>query len=666
MMDNIISTYKRFYVNYIQSLSVATSVKQRLLDEKVFSGAFTFYLFYPRLFSNAFNVSDDETLKHLSISGFLYYQSLINLDRAYDSKHRVLTLGNMSIIVSCQEEAIKILSQLFGCASGFWKYWNQRKQNYQKAQQMEQEEAVTEISQYYDLADYKSEFGKVAIDALHLLSGKKYQEKYEHLLQAHRCFSIANQFVDDIQDIIEDREQGQFNWVLRHLSLLLEEQDKDIEKITDEEVKKHLYSLNLADYYYEKADHYYKKALEYTEGTGAGLWENNLRKIHSENAQRIDTIRGYKLVLKTRFNIRKEATMKQNDVEVHIPKVQIQNTDLAPSISYLINEWKKGYTELKHIMYLSEMEGFSNKEQIHIGDTFQRAIVTDVLCDIESGFPVNFSTIVQKEISYLMSRRNEDRIGGWSYFPTVPEIAADIDDLGQVIQLLVKANEYSLLNDYCSDTINFAVEHCMEENGGMKTWILPREKRNERQQRQYSFNQTKWGEGPDVEVTANFLYALSQMDEAGYREVLSKGCDYLKKEQEVEGYWQSRWYYGDYYGTYVCSRMLQVCAEAAGSKSIQKSFNFIMNSQNQDGGWGLEYSVSDALNTSLALLTLRVIDPEKAKKAIARGERFLLSCQSANYSWPGVRFIRPRINEPYKSRTLTTAYVLKALTPSLK
>ncbi|PSD43841.1 hypothetical protein C7E23_12335 [Elizabethkingia anophelis] len=48
----------------------------------------------------------------------------------------------------------------------------------------------------------------------------------------------------------------------------------------------------------------------------------------------------------------------------------------------------------------------------------------------------------------------------------------------------------------------------MNTEGGIETWIIPNYNLSELQKKQDYFNRSKWGKGPDVEVVANFAYAL--------------------------------------------------------------------------------------------------------------------------------------------------------------
>ena len=122
----------------------------------------------------------------------------------------------------------------------------------------------------------------------------------------------------------------------------------------------------------------------------------------------------------------------------------------------------------------------------------------------------------------------------------------------------------------------------------------------------------------------------------------------------------SRWYYGYYYGTYVCLRLLKA-SEKEHSKEIQKALAYLTNNQNNDGGFSLDQNKpSDPLSTALAILGIKLFF-DKNHEIIQKALTYLKKCQSEDGSWKAVDFIKPKVHEPYRSKTLTTAYVLKAL-----
>jgi squalene-hopene/tetraprenyl-beta-curcumene cyclase len=657
--------YIKFYTEYVNNLSIHPALKSFLTREEIFNKDSPYYLYYPKLFSKPFQVKEDKNFFLLCTAGFLYYQSLVNIDKSFDSKLKALSLSNFTIVLSCQEEAIKILSRLFNLHSHFWNLWSLRKQEYLKASEIEKSLSTKKESDFRNLSDLKSAFGKVAIDALYVLSKVKNKNKiHSQLLAAHKEFSWANQILDDLQDIEEDMDHNQPNVV--HSLILKRTMNARIDNqpMSIAQLKKYLYLSGVAVELYKKVSRLYRNVRDNVSPLKLGLWNEILLGLESDTIGKIETIHGHFEIIKLRKQLGKSIPVQQVNV-LSLTEEDSSNELLKsayPPLNYILTEWGLGFPELKHIMYLGKTEGFQGKKGIHIGDIFQRALVADLLCDVKDKFPLGLEEVIQREVQYLISRKLKTPIGGWSYFPSVKEIAPDIDDLGQIIQLFIKSGNLHSYEKYCKGLIEIILRDCKDNNGGTKTWIIPKEGLSKLQEKQVFFNKTKWGEGPDVEVMANFLYSLTLVNKIEFSNYIVTSSKYIIKQQDSKGFWKSRWYYGNYYGTYTCIRLLKSISEINGVyKSLSKAEKYILDSQNIDGGWGTIEAKSDPLNSAIALISLHFLNNRNNKKYIKRGIDYLLKSKSENQTWQAVDFIRPRINEPYKSKTITNAYVLKAL-----
>ena len=144
-------------------------------------------------------------------------------------------------------------------------------------------------------------------------------------------------------------------------------------------------------------------------------------------------------------------------------------------------------------MWLSNNEGFDNDQQLHYSDTFQRAMLNDCLLQISKEFNLKTDDFFQDENTYFLERTNKDEIGAWSYFPTVQEIAADIDDLGQVLQQFILTKNKNLIDEFCTKAINIAIEERTAENGGIETWIIPKNPNTEKQKKARFFQFLQMG-----------------------------------------------------------------------------------------------------------------------------------------------------------------------------
>lgn len=202
--------FKTLFINYIDGLALDERLKKFITDEVFINDNPEFYLYYPALFSEYFEI-EKEKLELLCIAGYLYYQATIFLDKVIDDKNLDLLFPSMV----CQEESVKILSSLYPLNSNFWTLWNQRKMDYQKAILLEKQiNENPSFENYSKLAILKATFGNCAIDGMFLLTDKKSENVYKILLQTHDYFSIAYQLNDDVLDFVNDYKNKQFNWCI--------------------------------------------------------------------------------------------------------------------------------------------------------------------------------------------------------------------------------------------------------------------------------------------------------------------------------------------------------------------------------------------------------------------------------------------------------------------
>ena len=548
-----------------------------------------------------------------------------------------------------QEETISILARIYPENHNFWKLWEQRKTEYQEAIYLEKQ-LFNNFSEerYTEVADKKSAFGKVAIDSLFSLTDSKGREQYEKLLESHKYFSLGFQIYDDVNDFKEDFQRKQFNLAVYELSKKINFQEyPDLELLN-----KIFYVTGLGFILLQKSIDSFEIAKTYIPDQESG-WYKTVEEMQKAVYVYYETTFAYMEILKKKNELKKEIQPR-----IFFDYSSIENVVITKGLDFIAKEFSENYTELQHFMWLSKKDGFENETQLHYSDIFQRAMLDDCLLQISEKFNLKTEFFFKDENNYFLERINKDEIGAWSYFSSVQEIAADIDDLGQVMQQFITSKQKHLVDEYCTKAINIAIEERSTNNGGIETWIIPKKNHTEKQKKQNDFNSTKWGKGPDVEVVANFLYALFLYDFNKYESTIIKGISYILKEQKHEGFWESRWYYGNFYGTYVCLRLLN-CFPNNYKAEKQKTLDFFINFQNKDGSFGTEgFTI---LSTAFARLSLNYFEGKKYISISEKSEKFLLENQQKDGSWKAENFIKPKTNEPYKSTTLTTAFVLKSL-----
>lgn len=641
---------KDLYKNYLSGLPLQRQFRDCLLDDTLWDKNPQFYYEYPQLFWAYYSGIKQDIINKLSIAGFLYYQSTLFADVLIDEKD----LSKFPLISISQEEAIKILTSVFGLQSDFWKRWNQRRGEYFKAVAIEKQLYVQEtvdFKEYEILADFKSAFGKVAVDCLQIYSADNSNDEiYESLLLSHKYFSIGFQLYDDVKDFKEDFEKRQFNWAVFQFKNRYRD---EFENLDIKMCNKLLFIRGLAQDILKKAIVYFDKALYAIENYRINSkWGETIEKTKGEINNYLDITEGYLLTLNKRIEIEKTINPCR-----FINFQNLQDSTIKNGLIFIQTDYCRNFSELKHIMYLSDREGFENDEKIHVGDIFQRSMMADCLHGVSRKWKLNSESYIETEINYLIENRLKDDVGAWSYFPTVKEIAADIDDLGQIIQLLAMSDKRELIDKYCTKAIDTAINERSSSNGGIETWIIPHNNLTPMQETQDFFNRNKWGMGPDTEVMANFIYALFAYNPIKYNNVIKNGIDFILNRQNDQGFWESRWYYGNFYGTYVCTRLLSKFNKEYDTQ-LNKAYKYLTSSQNKDGGWGLKQN-SDSLNTALALLAIN--KKSELTSIVEKGKDFLVKRQQPDGSWDSVDFIKPKTQESYKSKTLTTAFVLKAL-----
>lgn len=623
----------------------------------------TIYDCYPYLFQSLFSDVESDELRQLSVAGRLFGASIILYDDFLDEDVFEKNARKLFTPLVMQWESQKILSQLFEFNSSFWEKFHSFYQDHIRACVIEE----SFRSGKRDWSDFTEELGleitvgkngisRAVVAGLVELSANK--SVYEPLIEAINNFNISCQILDDLVDWKRDLKDATPSILLARVfdnnPHLLVNRNTDNTEILAKTI-------------------YYQGHAQYVLAIGLKAVEKSLDLLKQIEGDKTDWST---LVLMTKGKLEAlledfEAIVQQNKqrvqtqlkVHLEIPSPSNDFESIAyQSLSFIIEQWRKGFGEARHIMNLPPTEGFSSnsKSPYRYGDVFQRALILETLCDVQNKLGLELEPIINYEVDYLLQARRQDKVGGWAYFPDVHEIAPDADDLGQVIQAFVLADRKEIALSYCEKPLKILLQNNLLDNGSVETWIVPKNNRTKTQEIQQQYNLGKWGVGPDTEVVANLFYSLFLYDPDRYNSIIKKAVNYLERVQDNDGSWNSRWYYGPFYGTYVCTRLIG-CVKPD-SPSIRTATQFLRETQNMDGGWG--YKKSDQLNTSLALLGLAACAGEQSATIFEQttpAVNFLKNSIAETDGWNAIDFIKPRIGEPYKSRTITAMYVLKAI-----
>jgi len=618
--------------------------------------------YYPYLFLSAFPSLTPEDIESLSLAGLLYVHASLLYDIVMDRTADAY-LGTVSALrlQAMQMEASHLLCQLFPPASAFWERFRSYLIEYADACLQEQRFAVgarpwqdyTE-SIALELVIKKNGLSRIALAGLVELSHD--DSRFEALVQSTHHFHIANQMWDDLHDWKEDLHNRLPSLLLSRIvpAWPVQVNDATFRDIC-EQLGRTLYYGGHAHYVLDLALTSLDRAERLTTDI-PNLWWHDVIAPLRHKCQTL--LRDVEHIV--RRNIRRARV--QPRFPLRLPAATSPWQQVAwDGLDFILRQWQLGFGEVRHIMFLPPSQGFSVSQEYHASDIFQRALIADALCDANELLDGQLQPWLDYEVNYLVHCRLTSGAGGWSYYPSVPEIAPDADDLGQVMQALLRAGHRQAVKEYCEPPLTILLRDNARPDGALETWIIPTHGRTPQQERQAEFNRSKWGSGPDNEVMANQLYALLLYKPLDFAETIQRGITYLETQQEDDGSWVSKWYYGPYYGTAVCLRLL--AAARPDSPTIPRALQFLRRHQRPEGGWGLD-NVSDPLSTALALLGLAVAqvmggereDHARAGQAIT----YLQHSQETDQGWPSVRFIRPRMNDPYGSRTITSMYILKA------
>jgi squalene cyclase len=183
----------------------------------------------------------------------------------------------------------------------------------------------------------------------------------------------------------------------------------------------------------------------------------------------------------------------------------------------------------------------------------------------------------------------------------------------------------------------------------------------------------------EVSVSAMAGLALQAIAPRRYGDILQAVRNFLLEAREEAGFWESCWWDGRIYGTWISCAFLAQHGEAEG---VERSARWLCSQTTDDGGWGDCYGApADPFNTALALSVFFLSEQASDySPVIQKGLEWLLNAQDKDGGWAGsarVREPEPSNHRPWepekrrstvivfdRNRLFTTATVLRALLES--
>lgn len=619
---------------------------------------------YPSLFLGAFPTIDSARLHSFALAGRLFVTALFVYDDIMDNACDAgANTAKALRTVALQAEAYRLLYRLLPPDSIFWEYFQLYLSQYADA--LLEERMFSTGEKPWDKFDVdvarriavgKSGVARATIAGLAALAGDA--GPLPSLVQALDDHSFACQILDDLSDWKDDRRGC--------LSLLLAEAlpGGRSSATSTEKLAVDIYYGGHALRGVGRAIDALVNAERLTASMPDLPWRATVRQLQKHCD---DLLRDMTRIVRRNVERAKEKR--------HAPEPPqrvgrgVWGELAGDALRFTLHQWELGFGEARHVMRFPRHLGFQAEWEHQYGDIFQRAIVADALSDAAGSFPAVLP-IISSECDYLLSQKQTHGLRGWSYFPNLPELPADADDLAAVLQVLVRGNRLAEARAHCEPVLETLFRDNGHADGSFETWIVPREDRTRDEERQVEFIRTSWGSGPDATVMANLLYALALYDRERFQAVIDRGIDFIESRQgTIEGSWGGAWYHGRFYGAYVVTRLLAMVRPS--SPAMPRVVEFLKMTRRPDGGWGTQRE-SNALGTAFALLTLssiakclpEAVDPTE----VAAAASWLGTARMEDGGWPAVPFIRmsilsdgiERAVQTYQSRTMTTTYVLKA------
>jgi hypothetical protein len=418
--------------NYLNTIGLPENVVKAIVDEKFINSNPVYYTYYPYLFNTVFKIEDKKVLNVLTIAGFLYYKAIILVDEIFDNQSPKESFFSYLISDICKEESIKLLSSLFPNEHQFWKSWNLRKFQYVKAFEIDQKSHdINSYEAFEKLADYKSAFGKVAIDALHHISKLNDVVLYTDLLNSHKFYYTAFQITDDVIDLQEDIKNKQFN--IAYFELKQGVAKEEIKEKTIKDLKNALYLNGTAVKLYGKALSYLEKAKKTIQPYDLPEWKFEIQKLYNE-------------IVKNQLNISGFVNIFSIQQQLSSQKLKINK---SPEVAF---ESGKKF-----------IQNSQNKQKGNWIDYFNDAGISDVwttgyLLSQEDN-DINYKIDTTKAVAFLQQNTAENNIWGYN-----SKWISDADSTTFVLRALLK-NNIEISDEQLNNWYSF-----QNKDGGFSTY----------------------------------------------------------------------------------------------------------------------------------------------------------------------------------------------------
>lgn len=640
---------------YKKLSKIRKNIEDIINDEVYFSNKSSYYLF-PFLFNKSFDFYDEKKLSELCVCSVLCLDYCLYTDKVFDKQIKLTeqlfhnkTLVNQIFIMK--------FNDLFKNDNRIWDYYFKYYKEYVRAVKLEHENMFGKLEtysweQFKTISKGKQALAKIIPAAMGCLTEN--EERIEEFEKVIDSMSIALQLYDDLRDWKDDFKNGRYSWLLNKVIT-----ENNLQMVKDEKViLKTIFDKDYDTYVLDIANNYCEDAIVCIKTND--IWVRYIRLLQVKiNKLMIDLMQiRQKKVVEYNYLFRNKLDIKNGE-----GLSLIKNK----AIDFIIGEYNNGLLELKHWML-----NLNKKEEIESeilgADIFQRSLLLNILLDIKKyglGYrSKDLDMIIENEVKYIIDSKTSRYDCGWVYNEGLYGNCPDLDTFSEILRVNCSLNSYLDLNCEVEKVLN-KIFKVNSADDYFKTWIIYDNEED------YKRIADMLNMDDEIEVNANFVWALYNLDYVKYKSIIEKCLKKIYSKQHKSGAWKSNWYVGDYYCGYVLSKTFKLLKD---NEVINKYYHFLMQSQNDNGSWG--DGVGNPLETSYCILSLLNIEylNNSVKSSLQRATKYLIETVNENGYWYGCEFIKMGLGKidsskqllRYRSSILTTVFCTYALLKSSK
>jgi squalene-hopene/tetraprenyl-beta-curcumene cyclase len=628
------------------------------------------YDHYPELFSAAFPELDRERRRALAVAGRSYASAIFTVDHLLDGDRPDIAWTAPLRVTAHLHDAYTRLAGLFGAESPFWQDIRRCLSAYMDAMATEASFVSSErplctwdVDEAIALARGKCAVAELVPLAMAHLAGDPHRAAPLVASVAH--YNAACTLLDDLLDWRADLGTGRPNYALAVTAR--SGRGRGPSGNGPDAVGRRLYFGGPALDVLDAADLQLDRAADAVATVTVPAW----LAVLDRTRRRIATMRS-QLLGAADDHTRSHGGLR---LSVQLPRARTGWEELATTAGrWLIGEGLRGFPEGRHLMRFPHAAGFTGATEVTVGDVFTHAVATEALCDLRDHGTRGLEPLLAVLREHLLVRRRPDEVGMWSYFPDLPELPPDADDLAEVLRVLLRTGGVEPLEP--------RLRRCLEgllaqgEGVAFPTWIVggAHAAQTERQQH---FVATAWGTGCDLEVVANLADALLAFDAGAFAEPVTAAKRWLADRQSPDGGWAAEWYHGGAWATWAVVRLL--APDPVHRPTVRRAVQGLLARQRDDGGWSNAANGPSAVfDTALTALTLDLAagclhpaDAAAVDAGVCRALRSVRSAQRPDGSFASEPVIRMDLARAaggggatvsHGSATLVTAVVVRAAT----